>query len=71
MIQKDLKELMGNVEKDLTELMYGSIELFVQDGEVTQITVRRIKKTGASANPSKVKYQKEEDNLDSKYPKAV
>ena len=68
MIQKDLKALMGDVEKDLTELMYGSIELFVQDGEVTQVTVRRIKKTGPS-NHSKVNYQKEENSISSKYGK--
>lgn len=70
MIQKDLKELMGDVEKDLSELMFGSIELFVQDGEITQVTVRRIKKTGSTTH-SKVNFQKEESNNSvNKYPKA-
>jgi hypothetical protein len=27
---------------------YGSVEIFIQDGSVTQITVRNIRKTGGS-----------------------
>lgn len=69
MIQKDLKGLLGEVEKDLEDLMFGSVELFVQDGEITQVTVRRIKKTGASASPSKTNFQKEETDVQNKFGK--
>ena len=70
MIQSDLKKLLGEVEEDLEDLMFGSVELFVQDGEITQVTIRRIKKTGSSATHSKANYQKEEESTERKYPKA-
>ena len=32
---------------------YGSVEIYIQDGVVTQITVRNIKKTGLKTTKSK------------------
>lgn len=46
MVRSDIVGLINEVEKDLEDLLYGSVELHVQDGQVTQVTVRRIKKTG-------------------------
>lgn len=36
---------MQEIKEALHELQYGSVEIFVQDGLVTQITKRIIKKT--------------------------
>lgn len=38
-------KLMSEIETALKDLDYGSLELFVTNGEVTQITKRHIKKT--------------------------
>lgn len=40
-----LNEELNNAFKVIRENGYGSIEIFVQGGVVTQITVRNIKKT--------------------------
>lgn len=37
--------LLADIRDVLEGLQYGSIELYVTDGEVTQITKRQIKKT--------------------------
>lgn len=40
------KDLILEIKKALRSVpSYGSIEIYVQDGNVTQITVRNIKKT--------------------------
>ncbi|OGH39319.1 MAG: hypothetical protein A3B44_02450 [Candidatus Levybacteria bacterium RIFCSPLOWO2_01_FULL_38_21] len=38
-------ELINEVQKALDDIVFGSIELYVQNRKVTQITVRHIKKT--------------------------
>ena len=48
MVHNDKLQVINEVEKALDEILYGSVELFVQDGNVTQITVRRIQKTGVT-----------------------
>ena len=37
--------LMDEIKDALKNVMYGSVEIYVQDKKVTQITVRNIKKT--------------------------
>jgi hypothetical protein len=43
--QKDKVSLISEIEKALSDIVYGSVELYVQDRKVTQITVRNIRKT--------------------------
>lgn len=37
--------LIEEIKESLEGLVYGSVEIYIQDGKVTQITKRRIKKT--------------------------
>lgn len=39
------KALMNEIKTALKEVTYGSVEIYLQDSVVTQITVRNIKKT--------------------------
>lgn len=39
------KQLLKDIENELGDLDYGSLEIYVQSGVVTQITKRRIRKT--------------------------
>lgn len=43
----DLKQsdLISEIKNALQSVRYGSVEIFIQDNTVTQITVRNIKKT--------------------------
>ncbi|PIR80191.1 MAG: hypothetical protein COU25_01485 [Candidatus Levybacteria bacterium CG10_big_fil_rev_8_21_14_0_10_35_13] len=43
------KQVINEVEKALDDILFGSVELYVQEGKVTQITIRHIKKTGVGA----------------------
>lgn len=44
--EKVSRTLLAEIKNSLASLEgWGSVELFVQDGTVTQITVRKIKKT--------------------------
>ena len=43
--QKDKVAIIGEIQKALDDIVFGSIELYVQNRKVTQITVRHIKKT--------------------------
>lgn len=46
-IQRISQTLIADIKKALKSVKsYGSVELYVQKGMVTQITVRKIKKTG-------------------------
>ena len=50
MVKKPLLQLNGQLLADLTQALkelggWGSVEIFVQNGKVTQITKRAIKKT--------------------------
>lgn len=38
---------LGEIKEALNKLQYGSVEIYVQDGLITQITKRIIKKTAA------------------------
>jgi len=42
---KQKKDLISEIENALDAVDFGSIEIYVQDKTVTQITVRNIKKT--------------------------
>lgn len=45
-VKKISRPLIEEIERALTLIKsYGSMELYVQDGVVTQVTVRNIKKT--------------------------
>lgn len=66
----DIKEklpvtLVDELEKALQTVTYGSIEIFVQDSVVTQITVRNIKKT--SVGISKISKKNEKFNSHSQF----
>lgn len=42
-------ELLDEIKKALSSINFGSLEIYVQSGNVTQITVRQIKKTSGSS----------------------
>lgn len=44
--------ILDELEKALQSVSYGSIEIFVQDKVITQITVRNIKKTSVGITKS-------------------
>lgn len=48
--QKNFIKLVAEVKKALDNLSYGSVELYVQNNTVTQITVRQIRKTSIEMN---------------------
>ena len=43
--QKDKVAIISEIQKALDNMVFGSVELYVQNRKVTQITVRHIKKT--------------------------
>ncbi|MEK7186646.1 MAG: DUF2292 domain-containing protein [Patescibacteria group bacterium] len=46
-------QLIEEINDALTDLAWGSVEIYVQDNIVTQITVKNIKKTRVSPKSSK------------------
>lgn len=44
--------LLEELERSLVNMSFGSIEIYVNDGVVTQITVRNIKKTSVGIRKS-------------------
>lgn len=42
---KKTPQLLSEINEALDDIKWGSIEVFVQDDQVTQITVKKIKKT--------------------------
>ncbi len=47
--QKITRQLIAEIKDAIKNVgRYGSVELYIQDGAVTQITVRRIKKTNST-----------------------
>jgi len=46
--QKDKVSLLGEIERALSDIVFGSVELYVSDRKVTQITVRNIRKTSTT-----------------------
>jgi hypothetical protein len=55
-IKRITKELIEEIKQALKSVeRYGSVELYVQDDKVTQITVRNIKKTNHDMRNGKMK----------------
>lgn len=52
---KKTPQLLSEINEALDDLRWGSIEVFVQNDEVTQITVKKIKKTGLPKKEDKTK----------------
>lgn len=52
------KQVISEVEKALDDILFGSVELYVQEGKVTQITIRHIKKTGVQTGRQNGHFQK-------------
>lgn len=53
------KKLLEELERALRSLEYGSVEIYVQDNTVTQITIRNIKKTSLKINGDVSQVQEE------------
>lgn len=51
-IEINKKTLLFEIDKALQNIQYGSLEIIVQDGVVTQITVRKIQKTNLGVSKS-------------------
>jgi len=47
-------ELISEIKNALKSVRYGSVEIFVQDNTVTQITVRNIKKTSVGIHEEEI-----------------
>jgi hypothetical protein len=47
------QSLLEEIKEELEKITYGSIEVYVQNKIVTQITVRNIKKTGSPLTKEK------------------
>ncbi|MBI2031184.1 MAG: DUF2292 domain-containing protein [Candidatus Levybacteria bacterium] len=47
--QKDKVAIINEISKALDDMVFGSVELYVQNSKVTQITVRHIRKTNVLA----------------------
>ena len=58
-------ELINEVQKALDDIVFGSIELYVQNRKVTQITVRHIKKTNVETKEPKGISTQDEVNVSS------
>lgn len=50
MDNKSKQDLLGEIEQALGSVDFGSVEIYVQDKKVTQISVRSIKKTSIEIN---------------------
>lgn len=48
------QQLLSEINEALDDIRWGSIEVFVQDDEVTQITVKKIKKTATIIRGNKL-----------------
>ncbi|MCL4418612.1 DUF2292 domain-containing protein [Patescibacteria group bacterium] len=48
--QKDKVAIISEIQKALDDMIFGSVELYVQNRKVTQITVRHIKKTNVGVS---------------------
>ncbi|PIP74715.1 MAG: hypothetical protein CO135_02615 [Candidatus Levybacteria bacterium CG_4_9_14_3_um_filter_35_16] len=53
--QKDKVSLLGEIERALSDIVFGSVELYVSDRKVTQITVRNIRKTSMEVGQAEKK----------------
>ena len=60
---KSKKDLISEIESALDAVDFGSIEIYVQDKTVTQITVRNIKKTSINITASSEIVNKEDQKV--------
>jgi len=56
--QRDKVAIINEISKVLDDMVFGSVELYVQNSKVTQITVRHIKKTNVSTKSESEKSEK-------------
>lgn len=61
--QKDKVAIIGEIQKALDDIIFGSVELYVQNRKVTQITVRHIKKTNVGVEKTPQIESQNEVNL--------
>lgn len=62
--QKDKVAIISEIQKALDDMIFGSVELYVQNRKVTQITVRHIKKTNVGVSePLSVERTQNEVNV--------
>lgn len=55
--KKDTVSLIREIERALEDVIYGSVEIYVQDSKVTQIAVRKTVKTNLTIIPKIKQYQ--------------
>ena len=63
--QKDKVAIISEIQKALDDIVFGSVELYVQNRKVTQITVRHIKKTNVEMEKTPQDDSQSEVNLNS------
>lgn len=62
--QKDKVAIISEIQKALDDMIFGSVELYVQNRKVTQITVRHIKKTNVgTSEPLSIERNQNEVNV--------
>lgn len=61
--QKDKVAIISEIQKALDDMVFGSVELYVQNRKVTQITVRHIKKTNVETKEPEGFNVKDEVNV--------
>lgn len=61
------QELIEEIIEAIHDINYGSIEIYVQDNLVTQITVRKIKKTNVTLNGKSKKFNGKYKNINTNY----
>lgn len=55
--KKDTVNLVREIERALEDVIYGSVEIYVQDSKVTQIAVRKTVKTNLTITPKIKQFQ--------------
>lgn len=61
--QKNKAAILSEIQKALDDMVFGSVELYVQNRKVTQITVRHIKKTNVETKKTSEITTQNEANL--------
>ena len=47
------QSIMDEIKSSINSINYGSVEVYIQNGQITQISTRIIKKTNALTKPTK------------------
>jgi len=47
------QSIMDEIKSSINSINYGSVEVYIQNGQITQISTRIIKKTNALIKPTK------------------